>query len=237
MSKTKCIIADDELLSLELLESYILRVEKLELVCKCKNGDEVFNALKTKRVDILFLDIQMPKLTGIELLKAIQHPPKIVFTTAFREFALDGYELNIFDYLLKPISFERFLKTIDKLNQPLNESVSHNILIQHDAFLYVKSDKKMFKVLFRDIQYIEGMKDYVKIKMTSGKDVITHQTLQEFEERLPISQFMRVHRSYIVALEKIKAYTINSLETPDKEIPIGKFYQKEVLKQITEGNP
>ncbi len=237
MKKIKCIVADDELLSLELLETYISQLDKLQLIMKCKNGIEVFNALKTHSVDLLFLDIQMPQLTGIELLKTIKNPPQIVFTTAYKQFALEGYELNVLDYLLKPISVERFLKTIDKYENFASgfpSNIAKNPEIQKDilsAFIYIKAEKKMIKVFLKDILYLEGMKDYVKIK-TVQKEIFTYQTLTEFEQRLPDTFFLRIHRSFIVALNKINSYTAAHLEIANLELPIGNFYQKEVMRVL-----
>ncbi|MGI8951999.1 MAG: LytR/AlgR family response regulator transcription factor [Chitinophagaceae bacterium] len=238
MNKIKCLIADDEELSLDLLESYIQQVDKLQLISKCKNGIEVFNAIKNNSLDLLFLDIQMPQLTGIELIKIIQQMPKVVFTTAFREFALDGYELNVLDYLLKPVSFERFLKAVDKYESSVGNSLLHTQkqqISQPDfsaAFIYVKAEKKMIKIFLNQIICLEGMKDYVKIKSIE-KDIITHQTLNDFEQRLPSTHFVRVHRSFIVAVDKIKAYTASKIEFDKLEIPIGSFYQKDVLKKLS----
>ncbi|MEO7047229.1 MAG: LytTR family DNA-binding domain-containing protein [Ferruginibacter sp.] len=236
MKKINCLVADDELLSREVVETYISRLEKLELAGKCKNGIEVFNMLKTIPVDLVFLDIQMPLLTGIELLKTIKNLPQIVFTTAYKDFAVEGYELNVLDYLLKPISFERFLKSIDKYENLANDKpgIPANQIIQNDiasAFIYVKAEKKMLKIYLVDILFIEGMKDYVKIK-TIQKDIFTYQTLSDFEQRLPESSFLRIHRSYIAALNKINSYTAGIIEIAGYDLPIGSYYQKNVLKVL-----
>lgn len=236
MTQIRCVIADDEPLSQEVLLSYIRQLDKLQLVATCRNGVEVFNTLKLHTVDLLFLDIQMPSLTGVELLRSLQHPPRVIFTTAFREFALEGYELNVLDYLLKPVSFERFLKAIDKYEQ-LTGAVAVRtapLPVQPDiagAFIYVKADKKMVKVLLKDICYIEGKKDYVKIR-TVDKEIITYQTLRYFEEKLPDGHFLRVHRSFIVATARIQAFTAGKVEIGETEIPIGELYQKEVLQRL-----
>lgn len=235
MEKIKCIIADDELLQQEILESYINKVEKLQLIGNCGNGVEVFNILKKQSIDLLFLDIQMPLLTGLELLKSLRIAPKVIFTTAYREFALEGYELNILDYLLKPISFERFLKAIDKFENAspsiLNSKVN---LVRQEAttpFIYVKSDKKTLKILLSDIIYFEGMKDYVQIKTISG-NIVTYKTLIEFENQLPQNLFVRIHRSYIVSLSMITAYTNSYIEINMQKIPIGQFYRQAIMKTL-----
>jgi DNA-binding LytR/AlgR family response regulator len=233
MNKIKCVIADDEALSREVLESYIAQVDKLQLVTQCKNGLEVFSLLKHQPVDLLFLDVQMPQLTGLELLRSLQHPPKVVLTTAYRDFAMEGFELNVLDYLLKPISFDRFLKAIDKYaatglpEPPPPPAFTGNT----EAFIYVKADKKMVKVFLKNILFIESRKDYVRIK-TTEKDIITYQTMSFFEETLPDAQFIRVHRSYIVAIEKITAVAATRIEMADQEIPIGAIYQKQVWRQL-----
>jgi two-component system, LytTR family, response regulator len=240
MNKIKCLIADDEQLSLEVLESYIRQLDKLQLVGRCRNGIEVFNTLKDHRVDLLFLDIEMPRLTGIELLRTLQHPPKVVLTTAFRDFALEGFELNVLDYLLKPVSFEKFLKALDKYESAAgrsNGSGSPATISSPDissSFIYVKADKKMIKIFLGEILFIEGMKDYVKIR-TADKETITYQTMSHFEEKLPDTLFLRAHRSFIVAIDKITAYSASRIEILNWEIPIGQYYQKEVLKRLSEG--
>lgn len=188
MEKIKCIIADDELLQQEILESYINKVDKLQLISKCGNGVEAFNVLKTQSIDLIFLDIQMPLLTGLELLKSLRIAPKVIFTTAYRDFALEGYELNILDYLLKPISFERFLMAVDKFEKAVPGILNQNLNVVRQEkttlFIYVKSDKKTLKIFLSDIIYFEGMKDYVQIKTLSG-NVVTYKTLIEFENKLP----------------------------------------------------
>jgi DNA-binding LytR/AlgR family response regulator len=237
MKKIKCLIADDEQLSLEVLESYVLQLEKLQLVARCRNGIEVFNTLKDQPVDLAFLDIEMPRLTGIELLRSLQHPPKVIFTTAFRNFAFEGFELNVLDYLLKPVSFEKFLKAVDKYESIMGYAGGIGIPLPHPlpdisaSFIYVKADKKMIKIFLKDILFIEGMKDYVKIR-TEEKETITYQTMSYFEEKLPDNFFLRVHRSFIVALDKINAYSATRIEIMKWEIPIGQFYQKSVLAKL-----
>ncbi|GGA84628.1 LytR/AlgR family response regulator transcription factor [Puia dinghuensis] len=240
MNKIRCVIADDEALSREVLESYIAQLDKLQLITQCKNGLEVFSILKQQPVDLLFLDVQMPQLTGIELLRSLQHPPKVVLTTAYRDFAMEGFELNVLDYLLKPISFERFLKAIDKYESngmsAANVPQVHSFTGHAEAFIYVKADKKMVKVFLKNIFFIESRKDYVRIR-TADKDIITYQTMNHFEETLPDVHFLRVHRSYIVALEKITAVTAAKIEMDDLEIPIGAIYQKQVWQKLFNFNP
>jgi DNA-binding LytR/AlgR family response regulator len=238
MKKINCIIADDETLAREVIISHVQKVEHLFLVATCSNGIEVFNMLKAKSADLLFLDIQMPHLTGIELLRTLKDPPAVIITTAYREFAVDGYDLNVIDYLLKPVSFERFLRALDKYellknpaNAKINSETTEDRKDDHKAFIYIKSDKKMIRVLFKDLFYIEGLKDYVRVH-TVGGSIITYQTLSYFEEKLSNNQFIRVHRSYIVSLNHINAYSATQIEIGKVSIPIGNSYAKEVFKKL-----
>src|ERR1700748_3165687 len=173
MKKINCVVADDEQLARGIIEDYIQKVDRLHLLASCSNGAAVYNILKNHPVDLLFLDIQMPQLTGIELLRTLNQPPPVVLTTAYREFALEGYELNVIDYLLKPISFDRFLKAVDKFESLRNpetitpgNSPAGDIDRDRQTFIYIKSDKKMIRILLKDILYVEGLKDYVKIQTT-----------------------------------------------------------------------
>lgn len=226
MKKVKCIIADDEQLSAEILEAYIARLENYQLIATCKNGVEVFNMLKTQTIDLLFLDIEMPQLTGLELVRSLKKIPPVIFTTAFREYALDGFEYNAIDYLLKPISFERFLRAIEKFEGASGVRQAPALVTgQPDAFIYVKSAKKMVKVFLKEIIFIEGAKEFVKIKTDNG-EIITYQTLQDFEQRLPDPEFLRIHRSIIIATCRIRSYNTTHIEINGLELPIGHSYQR-----------
>lgn len=238
MKKINCIIADDEALAREVITTHVQKVEHLCLVATCSNGVEVFNMLKTKSADLLFLDIQMPHLTGIELLRTLKNPPAVIISTAYREFAIEGYDLNAIDYLLKPVSFERFLRAIDKyelLKNPAHAKITGDMSDDRKddskAFIYVKSDKKMIRVLFKDLFYMEGLKDYVRVH-TAGGSIITYQTLTYFEEKLSNNHFIRVHRSYIVSLNHINAYSTTQIEIGKVSIPIGSSYAKDVFKKL-----
>lgn len=240
--KTRCVIVDDEPLALDVLEAYIDKIDDLELVARVDNAIEAFNLLNRTPVDLLFLDIQMPKLTGIELLKNISHPPKVIFTTAYRDYALEGYELDVADYLLKPISFERFLRSINKIYQghsqglaPIVLGENNNSQAYEEAFIYLKADKKMVKVLLRDILYVESLKDYVRVK-TLNKTVTAYQRISYLEEKLPENKFIRIHRSYIIAMDKVEAYSTPYVEIGGKEIPIGRNYRSEALKALNQKN-
>ena len=235
--KIKCLIVDDEPLATEIIESYLDRLDDMEVVAKCNNALRAFEILQKEDIDLLFLDIQMPKLTGIDFLKTLKNPPKVILTTAYREYALQGYELDVLDYLLKPISFERFFKAVSKMykkGSDVNDGSGLRAPANgNEPYIYLKADKKMVKVLLNDIRYIESLKDYVRIK-TSGRDVITHQTISYFEEKLPEDQFIRIHRSFIVPINKIETFSASAIEVPGKELPIGRMYKNQVLEVLND---
>ncbi len=230
------LIVDDEPLALDVLETYIERLPNVNLVRRCNNAIEAMDALNSEKIDLMFLDIQMPQLTGIDFLKTLQNPPLVVFTTAYPNYALDGYELNVTDYLLKPISFERFMTAVNKATDQLAlQNSSSNVEEANEGtdFIFVKSDKKLIKVKYSDIHYIEGLKDYVIIRMANSR-VITLQTMKSLEVKLPSDLFKRIHRSYIVALDHIDAIVGNMVEINKKHLPIGKNYREELLALINE---
>ena len=229
--KLRCLLVDDEPPALEILESYIDSIDGLEIVAKCENAIQAFQVLQEKQVDLMFLDIKMPKLLGTDFLRSLRNPPKVIFTTAYREYALDGFELDVVDYLLKPIPIERFLKAIAKVSKFDNKTlVSEEEKFQpnKEAFLYFRADRKMVKVLTNDILYIESLKDYIKIITTNAKPLLVKQSISSLEEMLPDSNFVRIHRSFIIAIDKIKAFSPTHIEILDKELPIGRLYQKDV---------
>jgi DNA-binding LytR/AlgR family response regulator len=239
--KIKCLIVDDEPLALDVLETFVQRLDNLELVGRCSNAVEAYNYLQTEDVDLIFLDIQMPKLTGIEFLKSLSNPPKVIFTTAYRDYAVEGYELNAIDYLLKPIAFERFLKAVAKVTSVTQPAAAPTVATPHvasnyqDAYIYLKADKKMVKVMLADILYIESLKDYIRVK-TDTKEVISYQKISFLEEKLPKDKFLRIHRSFIVALDKVQAFSATTVELGKVEIPIGRFYKNDVLQVLGKNN-
>ena len=227
----RCIIVDDEPLAIEILESYVGKVEQLQLVSTFRNAVSAFTFLQQNSVDLIFLDIQMPKLSGIDFLKTLKRPPKVIFTTAFRDYAIEGFELEIVDYLLKPIPFDRFLKAVAKVfHQPVHVGTTP---LKHepvsDNYVYFKVDKKMIKTKMADVLYIESIKDYVKVK-TADREIVTQQKISYLEESLPREQFLRIHRSFIVNLEKIDAYSATDVEIGKHNIPIGRNYKNDVMK-------
>lgn len=231
------LIVDDEPLALDVLETYISQMPELRLVRRCSNALEANDALKASDIDLMFLDIQMPQLTGIDFVKTLSRPPMIVFTTAYPNYAIQGFDLNALDYLLKPISMERFMKSVNKAMEQAGNTHREHAAAAPDSqeFFFVKADKKLVKVNFDDIIYIEGLKDYVIIRLLNGR-VITLQTMKSLEDRLPNGRFKRIHRSYIVAMDKITAIEGNMVEVLEKDkpklLPIGKNYRDELLVLI-----
>jgi len=233
------IIVDDEPLAQDVLETYIEKIPELNLKGKCSNALEANEMLKSESIDLMFLDIQMPQLTGIDFLKTLSKPPMVIFTTAYPNYALDGFELNALDYLLKPISLERFMKAVNKALeqfelQSREGGETANGEVDPD-FIFVKADKKLVKVKYDDILYIEGLKDYVIIRMDADR-VITLQTMKSLESKMPQDRFKRIHRSYIVNLDRINAIVGNMVEVIEKKetkhLPIGKNYRDELLEIV-----
>jgi DNA-binding LytR/AlgR family response regulator len=224
-SKIVCLAVDDEPPALDILKNYINSVSSLELAATCINAVDALNVLRHSRIDLMFLDIQMPQLLGTDLLRTLNSPPKVIFTTAYREFAIEGFELNAVDYLLKPISFERFLKAVNKVMdiKPQQQQEAH------DAYIYFRSDRKMHKVAMEDIIFIESLKDYIKV-VTKSKTIITKQSISSIEERLPKSSFIRIHRSFIVSLDKVQSYTPELISIGNEELPVSRMYRHEVEK-------
>jgi len=237
MQMINTIIVDDEPLALDVLETYIEQVPELNLVQRCNNALEANEALKKHEVDLMFLDIQMPQLTGIDFLKTLTRPPLVIFTTAYPNYAIEGFELDAIDYLLKPISLERFMKAVNKAADQLHLQ-RREAPAEGEDFIFVKADKKLVRVKFSDVLYIEGLKDYVIIRMEGGKRVITLQTMKSLEEKLPPNLFKRIHRSYIVNIDKIEAVVGNMVEITEKgqkkHLPVGKNYREELLAIVNQ---
>ena len=234
-TKIKCLVVDDEPPAREILNQYIAGVDALELAGTCASAIEAISFLKDHPVDLMFLDIQMPQLPGTNFVRTLKSPPKVIFTTAFRKYALEGFELDAIDYLLKPISFERFLKAVNKVIQ-INFQVEHtfspvkeNLKETANSFLYFRADRKMVKVFFDDILFIEALKDYIKI-VTPDKTIITKYVLTTLAELLPADEFLRIHKSYIVAICKIESFNAESIHIAKHELPIGRLYKYDVSR-------
>jgi len=233
--KIRCLIIEDEPPAREILEQHISSVKTLELAGSCSNAVDAILFLNEHPVDLLFLDIHMPQLLGTNFLKMLKNPPKVIFTTAYRKYAVEGFELNAVDYILKPISFERFLKAVNKVLQ-LNgtepvPSIKENIPEINSLFLYFRVDRKMVKVFFHEILFIESLKDYIKI-VTTTKTIVTKYVLYTLEQMLPAGEFLRIHKSYIVAINKIDSYNAESIQLAKHEIPIGKIYKIDVISKL-----
>jgi DNA-binding LytR/AlgR family response regulator len=229
MAIIRCLLIDDEPPAIELLKKHISTLPDVEIVGTCYSAIEASSILATQKVDLIFLDIQMPVLTGLEFLKTKKELPKVILTTAYREYAVESYEYDVVDYLLKPISFTRFFKAIEKYYQK-SDSIAHTPHpIEHNntAYIHVNINKKIHKVLLANILYVESLKDYVKIH-TQEKTLVVKSNIGSIEQQLPTSQFVRIHRSYIVAIDKITAYTNLDIEIGAIEIPIGQTYKEKV---------
>jgi len=241
IKKIKCLVIDDELPARDVLEKHIADVEALELAGTCTNAVEALSFLQSNTVDLLFLDIQMPHILGTNFIRTLKNPPKVIFTTAYRKYAVEGFELDAVDFLLKPISFDRFLKAINKILQlNLQSNVSTPAAENHtepaQPFLYLRVDRKMVKVLFNDILYIEGLRDYVRL-FTNSKVIVTKHLLSSLEEMLPSDGFIRVHRSYIVSISKIDSFNSDTIEIGKKELPIGRLFKHDVSKLLNASSP
>ncbi|MBD2700202.1 response regulator transcription factor [Spirosoma sp. BT702] len=243
----RCLLVDDEPPALAVIESHINSIDNLEIVGKCHNAIQAFSVLQATPVDLMFLDIKMPKLLGTDFVRSLRNPPKIIFTTAYRDYALDGFELDVVDYLLKPISFERFLRAISKVMRvdtlptqqnpvelPMLPS-ENQVATSENSFLYFRVDRKMVKVFLHDIQYVESLKDYVKIVTSQGRPLVVKQSISSLEEMLPETSFLRIHRSFIVAVTKIAAFTPSYVDVAGQELPIGRLYHKEVGRVLKIG--
>ncbi|MBL4642233.1 MAG: response regulator transcription factor [Flavobacteriaceae bacterium] len=229
MKKYKCLIVDDEELARELIATHVSQLPDFEIVAICASAIEANTILKNESIDLLFLDIEMPVLKGTDFLKNLVHKPKVIFTTAHREYAIESYELNVVDYLLKPIVFNRFFKAVEKFldTQIVVEKNNKTTALTH---IFVQSNKKNIKVNYDEILYIESIKDYIKIHTIHSNLIIKH-GISAFEEKLD-NRFLRVHRSYIVNSQKVTAYTKQDIEIEDIEIPIGDLYKKSALEKL-----
>lgn len=232
MRKLQCIIADDEPIARQILENYIEDTPQLELVTSCKNAFEVLEVLQERPVDILFLDINMPKLSGLSLLKTISSKPNVIITTAYPEFAVEGFELSVIDYLLKPFSLERFLQAVLKVQNNPSSPADQTVTKEKDAVssIFVKSDKKIIKINFESISHIEAYGNYIKIH--TEKMILTPQTLSDFLVKLPDS-FLRIHKSFVINFNHLKLIDGNQIILRDDiKLPIGKSYRKAILDRI-----
>jgi two-component system, LytTR family, response regulator len=235
MQKTiHSLIVDDERVAREILESHLSKIEAVKIAGSCKNAVDAFNILNRQKIDLIFLDINMPEISGLSLAKSINKEVKIIFTTAYREYAVDGFDLQAVDYLLKPISFGRLLQAINKYldeNTPLQIFETNELVPEKSESFFVRADRKMIKICHAEINYIESLADYIKIHLTD-KTVVTRETITSVEAKLPKNEFIRTHRSFIVSFGKIDSFTNEYVEIGKKQIPISRSYKKEVLKTL-----
>ena len=232
--KTRCIIVDDEPLARELISGYLEKIDNLELVAQCGNAMDAFQVLKEKSIDLIFLDVNMPQITGIDFIRSLRNPPKVIIISAHKEYALEGFELDVVDYLLKPVSFSRLLKAVDKffvlsnLNLQTHGSETEN----QEEFIYLKENKKVIKVILSEIDYIEAMGEYCQV-FIEGRRIIPKMSIKNFEELLEEKNFIRIHKSIIVPIKKVTAFSASTIEiNKKKELPIGRSYKKSVLHAL-----
>ncbi len=229
--KTRCLIVDDEPLAIDALSILLEKFPTVEIAATCEDTFQAQEILRSMPVDLVFLDIQMPEVTGLSFLRSLSDPPPVIFTTAHRQYAVDAFELNVVDYLLKPISQQRLMKALDKYYHLAAGKGGGGKAPAGEDHMFVRADRKMVKVRFEDILYVEGLKDYVHI-ITEQKNVITRMTMNEVESALPEGKFLRIHRSYVVSLGKISAFNQHDVEVGREELPIGRSYRDEVLRKL-----
>ena len=227
-----CLIVDDESIAREVIASHLAKIANIRIVASCKNAMEAFYWINNETIDLLFLDINMPELSGISFAKTINKDIKIIFTTAYRDFAVEGFELKAVDYLLKPIAFDRLLKAVNRYFEIVN--YTEKPLNQHQQnidFIFVRSDRKMIKIDFDSILYIESLSDYLKIHL-ANEIIVTRETISSIEAKLPQNNFMRIHRSYIISIPHISIYTNEFISIQKESLPISRSYKKEVLERL-----
>ena len=226
--KIRCLIIDDEPLAIRLIENHISKIDQLEVVAKANSVFRAFEIINTQPVDLMFLDVKMPTLSGIDFLKTLKNPPQTIITTAYRDFALEGFELEVIDYLLKPITFERFFKSIDRLLRTHYERSKPQSSACEDEHIIIKSGVKNYRVKMTDILYIESLRDYIKVHTMDQKEIMSKNRISGMESMIPKSQFLRVHRSYIINTNRISAFSSGHIEVNGIEIPIGASYKESV---------
>ena len=233
-TKTNCIIIDDEPLGIELLAGHIEKIPELELIASFRDPTKAMATLVSQKVDLIFLDIQMPEISGMQFAKSLSNPPPIIFTTAYRNYAVESYELNVVDYLLKPIGFSRFVKAFSKFQQQQapkkKAAMETKPESEMERYIFLNTNKKFIKVAFEDIRYVESLKDYLRVH-TKNSQVVTKGKIGEFKNKLP-SNFIRIHRSFIVNIDHVTAFTAHDIEIDQVEIPIGGSYKENVLEKL-----
>jgi len=232
MKNIRCMVLDDEPLAIDIMENYLQRLDGI-YVKRCENPIDAFKILQSEKFDLIFLDIEMPFLTGIEFLKTIKNPPAIIITTAYRDYAVEGFELEVLDYLVKPVSFPRFMKAFEKALKFINVATDNKAVTTNTdiEYLFLKVDRKFVKVQVNDILYIESLKDYIKVK-TKESSFVSYQTLSSVTEKLPAEKFIRVHRSFTIAIDKVNVIEGSFVEIDGKTIPISREHKQSFLQMM-----
>lgn len=235
MPKTEtisCLIVDDEAIAREIIETHLSKIENVHVVASCSNAIEAFNHINNHTIDLVFLDINMPEISGISFAKSINNNIKVIFTTAYRDYAVEGFELKAVDYLLKPISFERLQKAVHNYFEIYGNTNENNIPeIEASDFMFVRSERKMIKIDYDAIIYIESYSDYLKIHLENNS-VVTRETISSIEAKLPKHQFLRIHRSYIISINSIQSFTNEHITINNQALPISRSYKKDVLRHL-----
>lgn len=236
---TRCLIIDDEPLGIKLIRAHLDKLESFEVAGECKSALNAVEYLRSEKIDLIFLDINMPEISGIDFLKTLSDPPYVIITTAYRDYALDGYDLDVVDFLIKPISFERFLKAINRYCNRTRTSplIAGNNSGEADEkkYVYIQDGKNTYKLVYDDIIYFEGYGEYVKV-ITINKNYLVRDSLAEFEHKLSSDFFVRIHKSYLINIRKILGFNTNNVMLKNIELPIGRVYREKVMKILKAGN-
>jgi len=232
----QCIIVDDEPIARDIMNEHLGKIDRIRVIASCKNALEAFRAINDYPVDLVFLDINMPEIDGLAFARSMTRQIKVIFTTAYREYAVDGFDLRAVDYLLKPVSFERLLQSINKYldeSQVADHGINREIVSENDDSLYVRSDRKMIRVRFSEILYLESIGDYLKIHLQE-RTVVTRETMTTIEAKLPPREFIRIHRSFLVAKKEIDSFTAEYIELGGIQLPVSRSYKEDVLVRLQE---
>lgn len=232
-NKISCLIIDDEAIAREIIATHLAKIKNINVIASFSNAIEAFNCIRNHKIDLVFLDINMPEVSGISFAKSINKEIKIIFTTAYREYAVEGFELQAVDYLLKPISFERLLKAVNTYFEVYDKPVTQiSKKEETNSFMFVRSERRMLKIDFKSIVYIESYSDYIKIHITDKSTIVTRETISAIEAKLPKGLFIRIHRSYIITLNKIESFTNEQIIISNQSLPISRSYKQEVLNLL-----
>ena len=236
--KTRCLIIDDEPLAIKLIKTHLSKLDSFEVAGECSNALKAIEFLKRGHIDLMFLDINMPEITGLEFLKSLPDPPYVIITTAYREYAIEGYDLDVIDFLLKPISFERFLKAINRYcnrSNPFHKNSTSQPQPAENRHVFIQDGKNIYKISYDDLLYLEGFGEYVKV-VTVSKTHLVRDSLSDFEQKLPGDHFLRIHKSYIVNLEKITGYSSVHVMLKKVELPVGRIFREKAMAILKKGS-